>query len=187
MDQFMEIDQLLKQNMQASIAYNAPKVMNLGDTVTIELLLNPSEAEESLGKQITQTDQPVFTATIEITPRMRAILLAENQDAFNIQLIHASAEQPISGTDTTKWEWYVTAKKVGVQGLTIAIYRLVKYDNQEYWREVESYQSNIDVKVNFVQRVQTFDWKWIAGFILTFVGSVLGVLTWLNNRNKVKY
>jgi hypothetical protein len=161
--------------------------MNLGDTVTIELLLNPSETEESLGKQITQTDQPIFTAAIEITPRMRAILLAENQDAFNIQPIHASAEQPISGTDTTKWEWYVTSKKAGVQGLTIAIYRLVKYDNQEYWREVESYQSNIDVKVNFVQRVQTFDWKWIAGFILTFVGSVLGVLTWLNNRNKVKY
>ena len=68
--------------------------------------------------------------------------------------------------------------------MTLVIYRLVKYEGQDYWREVEAYKADIDVKVTFIQRVQSFDWKWIAGFILALVGSVLGVLTWLNNRNK---
>jgi hypothetical protein len=164
--QLYQIDKELSKSLEASIAYNAPTAMNLEDTVTIELLLNPSESLNDLGEQITEAGVLV-TATIEITPRMKAELLTKDQDAFNIQPIHASAEQIISGTETTKWSWYVTAEKAGVQELTIVIYRLVKYENQEYWREVEAYKANIDVKVSLVQRITSLDWKWLVGILIT--------------------
>ncbi len=181
--QLAQIDQSLKQSLTASIAYNAPAIMRLDDSTTIELLLNPAIPPEVLATQVTESGQ-VEKASVEITPRMKAVLKAQEQDAFDIQPLHDNPEQIISGTSTTKWSWFVTAKKAGLHRLTIVIYRLVKYDGQDYWREVESYKADIDVKVPFGQRVQTLDWKWIAGFILALIGSVLGVLTWLNNRNK---
>ena len=182
-EQMAQIDSVLKQTLSASIAYNKPESMNLDQTVTIELLLNPSLSPEALSTQVTETGQ-VASTSIQITPRMKALLVANDSTAFVIQPIHDNPEQLVSSTDTTRWAWLVTAKEGGTQRLTLVIYRLVKYEGQDYWREVEAYKADIDVKVTFIQRMQSFDWKWIAGFILALVGSVLGVLTWLNNRNK---
>jgi hypothetical protein len=181
-EQLAQIDQALSQSMQASIAYNAPTAMDLGDTVTIELLLNPAKSPVQLGEQVTEPGTPV-TATIEITPRMKAELLTQDKDAFVIQPIHASAEQIISGTETTKWSWYATAKKDGTQNLTIVIYRLVKIDSQEYWREVETYKANINVKVTFVQRITSLDWKWILGILVTAL-LVPAFWRWYDQRRK---
>jgi hypothetical protein len=181
-EQLSQIDQALSNTMEASIAYNAPPTMDLEDTVTIELLLNPSESQERLGEQITVTGVPV-TAMVEITPRMKAELLTQDKDALTIQPIHASSEQIISGKETTKWSWYVTAKKGGVQELTIVIYRLVKYDDQEYWREVEAYRANIDVRITFAQRIHAFDWKWLAGIVITLIG-IPALWRYLDNRKK---
>jgi hypothetical protein len=181
--QLAQIDQALKQSLTASIAYNAPSTMKLDEAVTVELLLNPTISPEALATQVSETGQ-VVKASIEITPRMKAVLKAQEQDAFDIQPLHDSPEQIISGTDTTKWSWFVTAKKAGLHRLTLVVYRLVKFDGQDYWREVETYKADIDVKVTFGQWVKALDWKWIAGFILTLIGSILGVFTWRNNHNK---
>ena len=182
-EQLAQIDQSLKQSLSASIAYNAPTEMNLHESKTVELLLNPSISPEALATQVAESGQ-VVKGSVEITPRMKVVLKAQTQDAFDIQPLHDNPVQVISGTNTTKWSWFITAKKPGIQRLTIIIYRLVKFDGQDYWREVESYKADIEVKVTFIQSVQALDWKWIAGFILALVGSALGVLTWLNNRNK---
>ena len=181
--QLAQIDQTLKQSLKASIAYNAPEKMRLDGSTTIELLLNPAISPEVLATQVTESGQ-VSKGSIEITPRMKAVLKAQEQDAFDIQPLHDNPEQIISGTDTTKWSWFVTAKKAGLHRLTIIVYRLVKFDGQDYWREVETYKADIDVKVTLAQMAQSLDWKWIAGFLLTLIGSILGVLTWRNNRNK---
>jgi len=182
-EQLAQIDAALQQTLSASIAYNKPQSMNLGKTETIELLLNPSLSPEILSTQVTEPGQ-VASTSIQITPRMKALLVANSSTAFEIQPIHDNPEQIVSSVDTTRWSWLVTAKEGGTQQLTLVIYRLVKYEGQDYWREVETYRADIDVTVTFAQRIQALDWKWIAGFLLTFVGSVLGILNWLNNRKK---
>src|SRR5688572_22265569 len=40
--QLAQIDESLRQSLSASIAYNAPTEMNLDESKTIELLLNPT-------------------------------------------------------------------------------------------------------------------------------------------------
>jgi len=163
---FTQIDEALKAALTGSIAYNAPQAMKLNEIATIELLLNPMLEPGVLATQITQPGE-VVTASVEITPRMKAVLLPQSQEAFFIQPMHDNAEQLISTTETTKWSWDVTAKMGGVHRLTLVVYRLITVDGSDNWRVVESYRSDIDVEVSMMQRFLMLDWKWIAGILIT--------------------
>lgn len=180
--QLQAIDQSLSQSMQSSIAYNAPSTMKLDETVTIELLINPSKSPAQLESQITESGS-VVTAMIEITPLMRAELIAQDKEAFLIQPIHSDSEQLIGSTETTRWAWQITAKKSGDQKLTLVIYRLVKFEGKDYWREVQSYKADIVVKVSFGQRLGMIDWKWIVGIIITAI-LVPAFWRWIDSRKK---
>jgi hypothetical protein len=180
--QLASIDSALKQTLSASIAYNAPQSIKLDDTVTISLLLNPSETPEGLATQVTEPGQ-VVTNSIEVTPRMKAVLLSQSDGDFLIKEIHDSPEQVISAIETTQWSWYVTAKREGVHKLTLVIYRLVTVDGQEYWRQVEAYKSDINVQVTFVQQLSQFDWKWIIGILLTAI-LIPAFWRWMDGRKK---
>src|SRR5258708_39585904 len=124
-DQLQEIDNSLSQSMQSSIAYNAPASMKLDDSVTIQLLINPSVSPPDLGQQVTENGQ-VVTTTIEITPLMKADLVSSDKDAFDIQQLHDNAIQPIGSKSTTTWEWVVTARQTGAQKLTLVTSPLIK-------------------------------------------------------------
>ena len=178
---FMKIDQALKESLAGSIAYNVPRAMKLNETATIELLLNPSLTPSALATQITEGGE-VIIASIQITPRMKAVLLPQG-DAFFIQPMHDSPEQLISSTETTKWSWDVTAKQGGTQRLTLVIYRLITVDGNNSWRLVESYRSDIDVEVTLAQRILMLDWKWIAGVVITLIG-IPALWRYIDSRSK---
>ena len=127
---FTQIDEALKAALTGSIAYNAPQAMKLNEIATIELLLSPTLEPGVLATQITQPGE-VVTASVEITPRMKAVLLPQSQEAFFIQPMHDNAEQLISTTETTKWSWDVTAKMGGVHRLTLVVYRLITVDGSD--------------------------------------------------------
>jgi len=167
-EQLAQIDAILKQAAQASIAYNAPSEMRVDETVTIELLLNPSLSEEKLKEQISEPGTVRSSGDVEITPLMKARLVPQDNAAFLIEARpdEEHAIQVISGTETTKWSWNVTAQKPGTQTLTISLSRLVKYDNEEFWREVGEYEADIVVQVTLLSRLKALDWKWIAGLLM---------------------
>lgn len=181
-DELLQIDEALRQSARASIAYNAPSNMSLNETVSIELLLNPSLSEPELVQQVQESDY-TFSDQVEITPRMKAEIISPDRDAFIIQQIHDQPVQVISGTDTTKWSWYITAKKGGTQNLTIVLYRYIKYEGEEYWREVETYRSNIAVKVTLLDKLQSLGWYWIAGILVTAL-LIPAFWRWMDQRNK---
>ena len=200
---FDEIDTQLRESLKSHIALNKPKEMERDNTATIELLLNPSLTEASLATQlvkegnfITSTADPsllfspsgdansIETSEIKITSIMKAVLSSQDPDAFFIKELHDTSEQAISSVETTKWTWEVTAKKKGKQTLVLVIYRLVNLNGEGYWREVETYKTDILVEVTVSSWINSLDWKWIAGFILTLIGSVLGILNWLKEKEK---
>ena len=183
-DQLAQIDEILKQSISASIAYNKPQSMLLDETTTIELLLNPSLSPEALSTQVTASGE-VASASVQITPRMKAVLLADDSQAFTIQPEHDNPEQLVSGTETTRWAWLVTAHKSGAQKLTMILYRLVQYQGEDYWREIKSYQAEIDVKVTVSQRLDALDWKWIVGVLITAL-LIPAFWRWMDYRKKKK-
>jgi hypothetical protein len=201
---FNEIDIQFQESLKSNIVYIAPETMRLDETVTIELLLNPSLSQEELATQVvkrsglaTSTAEPgklvteergeivVVASEIEITNRMKAVLISQDPDAFTIQELHDSPEQTISSIDTTKWRWSVTAQEEGTKTLELVIYRLIKYEGQDYWHEVETYKANIIVKVTFGQRLKSLDWKWIIGIIVTLILIPL-FWRWYDRRKKAK-
>lgn len=101
-DQFAQIDSILKQSIQGSIAYNKPQSMMLAETTTIELLLNPSLSPEELSTQVSSPGV-VASASVQVTPRMKAILYSDDAQAFSIQPEQDNPEQLVSGTETTRW------------------------------------------------------------------------------------
>ncbi len=171
-EQLARVDEMLKQSARASIAYNAPSEMRVDETVTVELLLNPILSEDKLKEQISEPGA-VRTSDVQITPLMKARLVPQDKSAFLIAARpdEEHAVQVISGTETTKWSWNVTAQKPGTQRLTISLSRLVKYDNDELWREVGEYEADIVVQVTPLGWLKTSGWKWIAG-ILILVGII---------------
>lgn len=172
--QLAQIDKLLNESVQSSIAYNVPEAMTLNETVTLELLLNPSVSPTQLADQITQSGQ-VVTASVEITPMMRANLFPQDNESLIVQPVHADAVQLVSNVDTTRWAWLVTGKRSGAQKLTLVIYRLIRFEGQDYWREVKSYQAEINVEVTFEQRLQSSGWLWVTGMI---VAALLASFAW---------
>jgi hypothetical protein len=180
--QFDEINKSLSESMKSSIAYNIPVSMNLDDSATIELLLNPQQSPEELGKQVTEGGQ-VVTATIEITPFMKAELISVDMDAFTIQPMLDNPIQPIGTNTVTKWAWVVNANKAGPQKLTLVISRLVKAQGQDYWTIIQTYKSEIDVKVTVAQWLASLDWKWIIGIIITAL-VIPGFWRWNDQRKK---
>ena len=183
-EQLAQIDQVLSQSMKSSFAYNSPSSMKLDETATIELLLNPSVTTEQLESQITESGT-VNSGTLNISPRMKAQLIAQNPEAFSIRSIPEDPIQLISGTDTTRWEWLVTARKSGTQTLTLIIYRLVQYEGQDYWREVETYKADIIVNVTIAQLIGSLDWKWILGILLSAI-AIPAFWRWADLRRKQK-
>jgi hypothetical protein len=181
-EQMAQIDAVLKRTLSASIAYNKPESMALDQTVTIELLLNPALSPQVLSTQVTELGQ-VTSASLQVTPRMKAVLLANDDTAFIIKPIHDTPEQLISKTDTTRWAWMVTARKGGVQRLTLVIYRLVEYEGQGYWREVETYKADVNIEVTLIQRVKSLDWGWFIGVFVTAI-AIPALWRWVDQRKK---
>jgi hypothetical protein len=200
---FDEIDKQFDNLSKANLAFNKPEQMKKDETASVELILSQSLSESVLATQVVERGNfvtstaesnvlispngetvTVTTSQIEITPRMKAVLLSQDPEAFTVTEMHDNAEQVVSSVETTAWRWSVTAKKEGSQTLELVIYQLVKYDGKEFWHEVETYEANIVVEVTLGDRVKSLDWYWIAGFIVTLVGAVLGVLKWLDERKK---
>ena len=148
---YKEVDRQFESLLKANIAFNKPEKIKLDIPVSIELILNPSVSESALATQliergnfVTSTADPnlllapsgesvtIETSQIEITPRMKAVLLSQDPEAFTIKELHDSAEQVVSSVETTNWRWSVTAKKEGTQTLELVIYQLIKYDDKEF-------------------------------------------------------
>lgn len=178
----LAIDEALKSSISASIAYNAPSEMEVGETVTIELLLNPSLSEPELAREVTEPGA-IIRSVIEITPQMKAEIILPTRDALLVTPLHDDAVQFVSGVETTRWSWYVTAQQAGIQRLTIVVYRLVKVDGEESWREVETYKSDIDVRVTFASQLKSLDWKWILGG-LVFLLAIPTFWRWYGRRSQ---
>ncbi len=198
---FSEIDKQFENLLKGNIAFNRPEQMKKDETTSIELILSPSLSQPVLATQLidqggfrTSTAEPnlliapngeavtVETSQIEITQRMKAVLLSQDPEAFTVTEMHDNAEQVVSSVATTTWRWSVTAKKEGSQTLELVIYQLVISDGKDYWHEVETYKANIVVEVTPLDKIKSLDWKWIFATLLIPLAG--GLWAWWKNRNK---
>jgi hypothetical protein len=197
-----EVRNQFEDKFSANIAFNRPKQMEKDATTSVELILSQSVSAPTLAAQVVERGDLVISTTnpdtfiapgdiintietkqIEITQYLKAELKSRDPEAFIVTDM-LDTKQLVSLDKPTTWRWSVKAKKEGTHTLELIITQLVKHDGEESWGEVESFTTDIVVEVKPIERVKSWDWKWIAGFILALVGSVLGVLNWQNNKKK---
>lgn len=180
---FDAVDAALRTTFQGSLAFTTPTDIALDDTRTLTLLISPSSSEADLQQALAGAD-PVAGASVAVTPRMRAELIASPAEAFEIQPLHADPEQLLGSAEPTRWEWALTARQEGRHRLTLSVYRLVTVDGRDYWRQV-SYARDIEVTVSLPQRLALLDWKWIVGLIVTGIAVPI-VQTLLKRRRRTR-
>lgn len=165
-----EIDAQLSTSLQGNVAHSAPSSMEVGETAEVTLLISPSLSPEELVAEITEGGQ-IKTATINITPWMRAELVSPEPDAFTIRPLHGDAQQPLSTVEATGWRWLVTAEQQGSRRLILVVSRLVQVKGRESWRQVEEYRYAVEVSISLGTRLkqitaEVWDFKWWIGGLI---------------------
>lgn len=182
--QFAALDSVLQEATTGHLAYTAPTSAQIGETLLFKLLLSPVQSAEELENQLQQDSQSVVVSEIKITPSMKAELFAADPDAFIVQGLHDDPIQLILDDEATEWSWTVTPKKQGNQVLVLSVYRLVQFNGSDSWRLVQTYQSNVNVKVTAWQWAETVDWKWVVGIVLTLLSMPIARTLFERRKNR---
>lgn len=161
----------------ANIAYNTPKKMAYGETVSIHLVLDLSKTEDQLKKLVTGTG-PVESDQIEVSHVVQATLTG---DGFEITPSTNNSEQVIFAKSVTEWKWSVRAKRLRTQVLRLSLDTKVEAFGAERSRTVRVFDRSISVNITDVPSGITAardNWSFLAGA----GGVVVAVGGWLFKR-----
>ena len=167
-----EVAQAVAGLGKASIVYNAPTSLQLGETTEIQLLLSPRQTVAQLKKKLTGIGSQ-HGLTVRFSSRMTAYLEGAH---FNIHLINGSALKAVNPGATTAWRWEVEPTKTGQRSLHLSLYALVFVEGESTPYEVKTFDTELKVNVTWFDRAREFvsgNWQWLWTVILFPVGAWL--------------
>ncbi|MDT4968133.1 MAG: hypothetical protein QOJ64_2870 [Acidobacteriota bacterium] len=185
------IDEINNQLPTAKIDYNAPDTMNLEETTTIQLVLEPRGVTEEARKQIERVPgKRVTQENVKTTEEMEAQLTAADPSAFTITEI-TLVRQQIPQNEPTQWRWKVTPLKSGKQTLTLVLNVIYENHGKEQKRTLPTYEKTIDVSVGIRNRVTSvvttaWDWIWKAMLIPALAALWLLIRRYFTKRSRLK-
>lgn len=156
-----EVDALLERLRVGNIAFNAPRTINIEETVRVRALVSPDETAATLESRIDAPGDRIV-APLQTSKLMEARLTGEG---FRIVAV-SSARQAV-GSGITTWEWEVTPEKAGRRRLTLTVDAFVRMDGQSVPRTLRTFDHPIDVEVTATQRIGGWleehgKWAWSA-------------------------
>ena len=138
--QLAAIDQLLATLPLASIAFNAPTSLPLGNSTVIELLLSMQHSIERRQAMIVAVGEREG-ASIRVSHLMEARLSGVG---FKIEAITPET-QTVSEQDTTEWQWEIEATWLGTQHLHLTLSALLSVADEQLPRAIRTFQQTIEV------------------------------------------
>jgi hypothetical protein len=166
-----------------NIAYNAPKSMQLGETVPITLRLSKTATIPELKARITEPGEKLG-ATIRVSEKMRAILTGP-PSAFDITpSFDPQMPQELSDDGVNEWTWDVTAKSPGTYRLHLVIFAEVEAAGERAAGELRTFDEPLLVNVTFGQRLAGFvgsNWQWLWTVIVAPAAVVIAT-RWRKRR-----
>lgn len=142
-----EVDALLARLRVGNIAFNAPRSINIRDTVRVRALVSPDQAAAVLKAQVDAPGEQVV-APLQVSKLMEARLAGEG---FRIEPI-TSARQAV-GSGVTTWEWDVTPEAEGRHRLTLTVDAFVRMDGESVPKTLRTFDHPIEVQVTATQRI----------------------------------
>jgi hypothetical protein len=164
------IDEEIKKLPKGRILFNPPKEMKVGEPELVEVRITKSMTEE-LTRDLKGRGAPTIEE-INVSTSMKVRLTGIN---FDIKPQNGAA-QVIESDKFTKWVFFVTPLKSGIQTLHVRVYVIISipdYDDKEKEYEVEDWE--INVKVNPVWFL-TCNWQFIVGTLIAIVALIISII-----------
>lgn len=152
----------------ASIAFDAPKILRMNELTSINLLLDSQKSLKALEAELGGED--VGVAKILATSKMHASLKGM---AFDINPVSPET-QLLTKENTTKWTWEVKPKEAGKQTLYLSLSAISKESSMVIKRfdkvlTITTISFNEQAKEVFISNWQWFVSTFLAPFILSFL------------------
>lgn len=168
-----EVDIKIKELKEANIAFNSPSSAHKNKVVPISLILSAGDSIEKLLQKITGTEKEY--AVVKFSERMKASLISENKNAFEIVSI-TPILQAVLSIQSTQWKWDVTPLESGVQYLHLTLTALIIVDGKETEWSVKTFDKQIQVNVLVIDELRSFvaeNWEWFLGSL------VFPIMAWI--------
>jgi hypothetical protein len=153
-----EADALLARLRWGNVAFNAPRTINIKDTIKVRALVSPDASAGTMKLQIDAPGEQVVES-VQISKVMEARLAG-----VGFRIVPLSQAQQVVGSGITTWEWEVTPEKEGRHRLNLSLDAFVRMDGQHRAR-TRTFNRDIDVEVTVSQRIggwldQHGKWAW---------------------------
>ncbi len=142
------VDSLLDKMEFATIAFNAPAIINIDDSPQIQLILSLSEAVDEIKQSIIEEGERIG-ATIRVSDRIEARL-----SGYMFQITAITPEtQAVSKSQRTEWKWEIYPKEEGQHKLHLTLTALLEIDGYSTPRSIRTFSKIIDVNVMATQKI----------------------------------
>ena len=163
-DPLQAIDRILERMALGSIAFNAPKIMNLHDSAIIHLVLGVERAIEDIKRMIEEEGEKVG-ASIRVSNRMKAHLSGRN---FEITSINPEV-QAVARREVTEWKWEIKPSADGKHNLHLTLSALLSIEGESTPRVIRTFDRIITIEVTIGQQAKAFvsnNWQWLWAAVL---------------------
>ncbi len=162
------LEKALGRLRPASVAFNTPTTLRLGESTEIQLLLSIREPLARLEKQIAEIGE-IEGATVRVSDDMEARLTGPG---FEIEAI-SDPRQLVVESETTGWKWEIEATETGRHRLHLTLTAFIEVDGERRARTVQTFERTLVIDVTWTSRVSGFvddNWQWLWSAILVPVG-----------------
>ena len=161
------VDRLLAQLQPGHVAFNAPRAINVEDTVLVQLVVSPAAGRAELRERIEGPGRVVDEA-VQVANTMQARLTGEG-----FRITAQTPERQLVSSGVTEWAWEITPLSPGRHTLTLALDALVPLDGSLVPRTLRTFRKPIEVEVTAGQRVgslleQHGKWIWTTLLVPVF-------------------
>jgi hypothetical protein len=153
------------------VAFNAPDKMMLGDVISVQVKLGGPNLVGQLEGLI--KEENVESHRVKIGKRMEAQLAGEGFEIIPV----TPAEQAVSESEPTEWEWQVKAAHEGKLRLHLTLNAFVTVDGRDTRRKTETFKKDILVAVTSSSRIAAFFADNISWIVPVLVLPLIGGLS----------
>lgn len=172
-------DDIIAQLEPANMVFSVdPKRSNISDQIAVSVLVDLTQSLEDL-KKSAGNSEIVSAAQIRVSKVMIARVVAPN---FTVVPI-TPEEQPISQSETTRWDWQLIPTKTGRHEIHITINAEVTVDGATKVRNIETFRETVEIEITTWQVVKGWIskyWQWSFSTLLL----PLGIWLWKRRESK---
>lgn len=176
------VDDIVKRLDWGQIAFNAPKLVELGETFHIELLLSLTKSIEDLKRDVKEAGEKEGFQ-VRVSSLMEAQVTGQG---FQITA-KPPVEQTVDSLETAVWKWDVKAIEPGLHVLHLTLWAVLSINGKDRSKVVKTFDHQLEIRVSMTNRVRSFmkdNWQWLWTAILVPVAGA--IWAWWRHRKKTK-